>query len=410
MTRLFVSFYLFMAISLVLISSTLELVWPRAEPQEPAEVALAEAVLPLAATDISTLQAKLKRENIPYELSNMASTAWSAKERQAFSEGRSVTLYSDTARLIYAPLGNEELLVVTLPHSKLSTSYLLVYLSAFLLLLGVLLAVWLWPLWRDLSYLTRKVSHLGQEPENFSIALKKRSVMQPISNRLNMLSERVHNLLRDQRELTGAVAHEFRTPIARLKFALEMQPQPNSQAWKGIQADLDELEGLVQEMLEYTQYDAMTPELNIADIPARTLCENLIAKLAPTTTRLLSVSGEDLTLRGDGHFIERAVSNLLNNAIRHAKSTVNIHICGNDETITIAVHDDGAGIDPSLASRIFDPFYRPDNSRVRYTGGAGLGLAIVQRIQHWHNGTATVGESVLGGACFTLEYPLYTTD
>lgn len=406
MTRLFVSFYVFMAVSLVLISSTLELIWPGEDYSDSADMVLAETLLPLAVSDQPRLLETLEQHGIDYTLKAVSTINWSAAEKKALAGGQPVTLYTDSARYIYMPVSDKTLLVISLPFSDVSRPYLLVYLSAFLLLLGIMLAIWLWPLWRDLSYLTRKVNDLGQETENVSIALKKRSVIQPISNKLNMLSERVHNLLRDQRELTGAVAHEFRTPIARLKFALEMKPDPDSQSWKGIQADLDELEGLVQEMLDYTQYDAMTPELNIADIPAKTLCCEVVTRLLPTTSKTLLVIGDDVTVRGDGHFIERAVINLLNNAIRHAKSQVIVEVFETDEAINIAVNDDGIGVDSAMASRIFEPFYRPDSSRVRYTGGAGLGLAIVKRIQCWHQGAASVSTSkTLGGACFILSYP-----
>jgi signal transduction histidine kinase len=133
----------------------------------------------------------------------------------------------------------------------------------------------------------------------------------------------------------------------------------------------------------------------------------VVARLAPTTNKTLLVSGDELTVRGDGHFIERAVINLLNNAIRHAKSQVIVEVYQTDNAVNIAVNDDGSGVEPALASRIFDPFFRPDNSRVRYAGGAGLGLAIVQRIQIWHQGSASVTSSrSLGGACFILSYPL----
>ena len=80
-----------------------------------------------------------------------------------------------------------------------------------------------------------------------------------------------------------------------------------------------------------------------------------------------------------------------------------IHASGS--AVSISVADDGEGIEQALAERIFEPFFRPDNSRVRYLGGAGLGLAIVQRIQHWHKGSVKVEKSNLGGACFVLTYP-----
>ncbi|BFT29410.1 sensor histidine kinase ParS [Alteromonas sp. D210916BOD_24] len=405
MTRLFISFYLFVAISLVVISSSLEFIWPSDSPGHTKEFALLQEVLPLASVNAPELLHRLAQHDIAYEVKNIAASGWSQSELNAFAEQQVITLYDDSARYLYAPINNKEVVAITLPYDAISTPYLVVYLLIFLVLLGVAMALWLWPLWRDLSYITRTVGHLGQDSSGLSIALKKRSIMQPIANKLNMLSERVHNLLRDQRELTGAVAHEFRTPIARLKFALEMNPEPDSDTWRGIQADIDELEGLVQEMLDYTQYDAVTPELSISDIPTREMCENLVKQLSLTTDKSLTVKGENLIIRGDGHFIERAISNLLTNAIRHANSQVLVEICAFNNAICIEVNDDGAGVEPALAQRIFEPFYRPDNSRVRYAGGAGLGLAIVQRIQHWHHGSASVKKSQLGGARFVLRYP-----
>ncbi|WP_334019281.1 ATP-binding protein [Alteromonas sp. S015] len=405
MTRLFVSFYLFVAIALVLISSILELVLPNERYEKTREALVLETMLPLVTSDRSSLIERLRATGVDYEIKSINSIGWSDAERHSFANKRAITLFDEEAKYIYAPIGNDEFIALTLPYEKVSTPYLIVYLFVFLVLLGLAMAVWLRPLWRDLSHITREVSHLGQESEVLSISLKKRSIMQPIANRLNLLSDRVHSLLRDQRELTGAVAHEFRTPIARLKFALEMNPNPNSEAWNGILADIDELESLVQEMLDYTQYDAVVPELSISDIPTKELCENLVERLSLTTGKSLTVIGENLLLRGDGHFVERAVSNLLTNAIRHAHNKVVIEIRSNPETVTISVSDDGDGVAENLAERIFEPFYRPDNSRVRYSGGAGLGLAIVQRIQLWHKGTASVKPSRLGGACFVLTYP-----
>lgn len=406
MTRLFVSFYLFIAVSLVLISSALDLIWPNEAIEPTKEAVMVEQLLPRFTASLPLLKQGLEDSGIPYRVQAKADIAWSSGELAIFNNKQSVTLYDESAKYLYVPINRDDLLVITLPEQTRSQPFLLAYLGASLLLLGVLLAIWLWPLWRDLSYLTRKVGQLDHDSASYQIALKKRSVMQPIASRLNLLSERVHNLLRDQRELTGAVAHEFRTPIARLKFALEMHPEPNSQAWRGIQADLDELEGLVQEMLDYTQYDAMTPELNIADIPVKALCESLTERLGQTTDKELVVSGVDTFIRGDGHFIERAVSNLLTNAIRHANTHIEIVVDVDAEAVNIHVNDDGPGVDPKQAKRIFDPFFRPDNSRVRYAGGAGLGLAIVQRIQSWHKGDAQVTRSAeLGGARFTLRYP-----
>lgn len=407
MTRLFASFYLFVAISLVLISSTLELIFPYENNEETKEILLIQEVLPLAATDKVLLKDRLSQMQVDLEFTirPLSAINWSKNEIDALANNKVITLYDEDAKYLYASVGSSEFISITLPYERISAPYLFVYLLIFLVLLGLAMALWLWPLWRDLSYITSKVSGLGHDADNFTIAFKKRSIVQPIANRLNLLSERVHNLLRDQRELTGAVAHEFRTPIARLKFAIEMNPKPDSPAWAGIHADIDELEGLVQEMLDYTQYDAITPELSISEIPAKTLCQKLAEQHALTTDKALTVTGKNYIIRGDGHFVERAISNLLTNAIRHAASSVHIDIDSEEDRLVVAVHDDGEGVESTLAERIFEPFFRPDNSRVRYAGGAGLGLAIVKRIQSWHNGDAFVKKSHLGGACFVLTYP-----
>lgn len=405
MTRLFVSFYLFVAISLFLISSALELILPNERNSETKETEVIQSILSLAASNKALLVDRLTKINADFEIKPIGAVGWSPEENKALINEKVITLYDEEAKYIYAPIGNDELVSLKLPYERISIPYQIIYLFVFLVLLGLAMAVWLWPLWRDLTYITNKVSGLAHETDSLSIALKKRSIMQPIASRINLLSERVHKLLRDQRELTGAVAHEFRTPIARLKFALEMNPEPNGEAWKGIHADIDELEGLVQEMLDYTQYDAVTPELSISEIPIKQLCQNVVRHLEPTTTKSLDIAGEDIVVRGDGHFIERAVSNLLTNAIRHADAKILLTIHASGSAVSISVADDGEGIEQALAERIFEPFFRPDNSRVRYLGGAGLGLAIVQRIQHWHKGSVKVEKSNLGGACFVLTYP-----
>lgn len=405
MTRLFVSFYLFVAISLFIISSALELILPNERDSETKETEVIQSILSLAASNKALLIDRLTKINADFEIKPIGAVGWSPEEYNSLISENVITLYDEEAKYIYAPIGNDELVSLTLPYERISIPYQIIYLLIFLVLLGLAMAVWLWPLWRDLTYITNKVSDLGHETDSISIVLKKRSIMQPIANRINLLSERVHKLLRDQRELTGAVAHEFRTPIARLKFALEMNPKPNGEAWKGVHADIDELEGLVQEMLDYTQYDAITPELSISEIPIKQLCQNVVRHLTPTTAKSLDVTGENVMVRGDGHFIERAVSNLLTNAIRHADAKILLAIHCSDTSVSISVADDGEGIEQALAERIFEPFFRPDNSRVRYLGGAGLGLAIVQRIQYWHKGSVKVEKSNLGGACFVLTYP-----
>jgi len=117
------------------------------------------------------------------------------------------------------------------------------------------------------------------------------------------------------------------------------------------------------------------------------------------------VRGGQELLTGDGHFVERAIENLLLNAARYAKTCIVISVASELDKILITVEDDGLGVDPALGDKIFEPFYRPDEGRDRIQGGAGLGLAIVKRVMQWHQGSCSVTRSTLGGAKFTLSFP-----
>ena len=104
-------------------------------------------------------------------------------------------------------------------------------------------------------------------------------------------------------------------------------------------------------------------------------------------------------------FMARAVQNLVRNALRFAKSRVEVHVDSRDNRYFIHVDDDGPGIPESDHARLFVPFARLDESRSRDSGGSGLGLAIVQRIAEWHGGKAVISTSAMGGARITIEWP-----
>ncbi|MGW5112831.1 sensor histidine kinase [Nocardia sp. NPDC004123] len=111
------------------------------------------------------------------------------------------------------------------------------------------------------------------------------------------------------------------------------------------------------------------------------------------------------SLSGDPQALTRAVRNLIDNAVTHARSTVTLTISATDDTADLII-DDGPGMPPADRSRIFDRFVRLEDDRARSSGGTGLGLAIVTEIVAAHHGSVQVGESSLGGARFSVSLPL----
>jgi len=235
----------------------------------------------------------------------------------------------------------------------------------------------------------------------------------------NGMAEHLQQLLAIQRELVRAGSHELRTPVARLRFGLEMigsatTPQQLEKYREGMDHDIEDLDKLVDEMLTYARLEQGSPALNFQRIDLDALVNQVIEELAPlradvTVQRGLCLSAadcDDAWVEAEPRYLHRAIQNLVSNAMRHASSRVTVSYQVGQQRCRVDVEDDGPGV-PELAwERIFTPFLRLDDSRTRASGGHGLGLSIVRRIIHWHDGRALISKSKsLGGACFSLSWP-----
>lgn len=240
-----------------------------------------------------------------------------------------------------------------------------------------------------------------------------------LASAFNGMAEHLQQLLAIQRELVRAVSHELRTPVARLRFGLEMigdaaTPEARRKYLEGMDGDIQDLDGLVDEMLTYARLEQGAPELNFQRVDLNALLDQVIGELSPlrpqvTVTRgicLSSAHWDDAWVDAEPLYLHRALQNLVSNAMRHAKGQVLISYQVGQVRCRIDVEDDGPGVPESAWERIFTPFLRLDDSRTRASGGHGLGLSIVRRIIYWHGGRALISKSNnLGGACFSLSWP-----
>jgi two-component system sensor histidine kinase RstB len=178
--------------------------------------------------------------------------------------------------------------------------------------------------------------------------------------------------------------------------------------------DIEDLDKLVDEMLTYARLEQGSPALTFQRIDLDALVNQVIEELAPlraevTVQRGLCLSSADndgAWVEAEPRYLHRALQNLVGNAMRHAHSQVTVSYQVGQLRCRIDVEDDGPGVPEVAWERIFTPFLRLDDSRTRASGGHGLGLSIVRRIIHWHDGRAIIGKSKsLGGACFSLSWP-----
>ncbi len=231
----------------------------------------------------------------------------------------------------------------------------------------------------------------------------------------NSMAEHTQRLIGAQREMLRAVSHELRTPVARIRFGVEMLASTDSatereQQWQGIDSDIEELNSLVDEILTYARLEEEHPRLKISAFSLPQLFQRIVQETNVLRTGIridVNVQPHMKEVMAEERYIHRAVQNLVGNAIRYAHSQVLLSCGQNGHSHWLRVEDDGPGIPEVERERIFEAFARLDDSRTRASGGYGLGLSIVQKIVHWHEGSITVGESdSLGGAAFFLRWPV----
>ena len=170
--------------------------------------------------------------------------------------------------------------------------------------------------------------------------------------------------------------------------------------------DVRELQQLVDEILDYARFEAGQLPLQYQHIDLTELISNVQEKLTPLPGATISLHLPEKALCfGDGHYLERALQNLLVNAKKYAQVHIKVSLTEQSNDWQIIVEDDGPGIADGLKTDIFKPFYRVESSRNKHSGGFGLGLAIVQRVAQWHRGSVKVIDSTLGGAAFVLMLP-----
>ncbi len=228
----------------------------------------------------------------------------------------------------------------------------------------------------------------------------------------NAMAERIERLIRSRDEIVQAVSHELGSPLSRLRFHMELLQNLSDEEREGrlsaMTRDLDALDDLVAELLSYAQADeiklkpcAFDPKQGLNDLAELAVLE------APEERGVevdLAIPDGSLVY-ADQRTFQRAVENILRNAVQHTRRRVRLELNQSAEHLRVTVHDDGPGIPEALRDKVVTPFFRLEADRTRTTGGVGLGLAIVARIMEKHGGRLEIGTSDLGGAAVATVWP-----
>jgi two-component system, OmpR family, sensor kinase len=280
--------------------------------------------------------------------------------------------------------------------------------------IALVIMFWLWPLTRDLQRLERSTLSFGNSNWAFDAQIKPGSQVHSLAQAFRRMAQRIESLISSHKDMSNAVAHEIKTPLARMRFEIEMAraaatPALLTEHLNNINSDILELNSFVTAALDYAILERAEVTLNIAEhdftliLPAVT---ESMRRGAPPQLRIFSeVDSTATRIRCDAHLIETVLKNLVYNATRYAKKQVRVTFGISPQGLcSLQVDDDGPGIPEADRQRVFGSFVQlgePSGPKVGY----GLGLAIVKRIAEWHGGEVDVATSDLGGASFHVRWP-----
>ena len=356
----------------------------------------------------------------PFDIDSVALDVLTEAERRLM-QAKGVAIHLDLGLLeeritLYYPLaGHPERILRYQANNQLYAGYnwiLLVLLIG--LLLGIALSVW-WlarPLVRHIYQLARVSRAIGTGRLDARADEKAPAPLGKLARDINGMAQQLDQLLQEQQAMTGAVAHELRTPIANLRFALDLTRSTDDveqlrEQIAEMDVDIDALDELVDELLTYARLRHSGDIVSKQSLRLKPLLAQQLDKLGPLQPGInyRLECDDELQLVANERDVLRAVSNLLRNAQRYARQQVQISVQPQAEQLILAVEDDGPGIPLAERQRVLLPFTRLDQSRSRASGGFGLGLAIVQRIVQQHQGQILIEDSVLGGSRICLHFP-----
>ncbi len=266
---------------------------------------------------------------------------------------------------------------------------------------------------KPVTWLENGVEKVSGGDLSHKVPVKNDDELGRLANAFNTMTGRVGHMLHARKQLLLDVSHELRSPITRIKVALEFLD--DSKAKKTIQEDVKELEQMVTLILETARERNMAEQLKLETVSFQDLVNDLLPEFEKRKPRIrISKRWEPVTIRADREKIKTVIKNILDNAVKYSgpeSDPVTLSIEKQGDQAVFTIKDHGRGIPEDELSHLFEPFYRVDKSRTRKTGGYGLGLAICKTIMDAHKAKIQIQSVPDKGTIVKLYFPkTYTTE
>lgn len=225
-----------------------------------------------------------------------------------------------------------------------------------------------------------------------------------VNRAFNRMAEQLARADADRRLMLAGISHDLRTPLARLRLEVEMGV-PDAPTRERMASDIADVDTIIGQFLDYARERPTV----LAPVPVAATVERAVAPYRPRgDVRLRIHVPEGLQPLADAAGLQRILSNLLENAVRHGRSAdgcavIDIEATAAERDIALTVRDHGPGVDEALLPRLTEPFFRGESART--TPGSGLGLAIVRRSAERMGGTCELRNADGGGLAVTVRLP-----
>lgn len=283
-----------------------------------------------------------------------------------------------------------------------------------LILLVVALLCWLLAIniASPLGELARTVERFGRGDLSARVGSRRRDEIGGVARAFDQMADRIETLLTAERRLLQDISHELRSPLARLSFAAELTKTATDRnaAAARINKEIERLTNLVGALVEVTRVEGDPSSRGVEDLDLSRLVAELVEasrmEAEARGCRFHLEGNAAVGVRGDRELLRRAIENVLRNAVRYAPegSAIDVAVASADGKASVSVRDYGPGVTEEMLPKIFQPFFRADDSRDSQTGGVGLGLAIAHRAISAHHGQITA-ENAAPGLRVRMEIP-----
>ena len=274
----------------------------------------------------------------------------------------------------------------------------LIFVGAFLSIRWIL---------KPVRWLGEGVREVGQGNLKHRVPVKRSDELRDLAEAFNDMTDRIRSMLHTKEQLLLDVSHELRSPLTRVKVALEFLPE--GKARDSIADDVSEMEKMINEILETARRHHLHGDLKLQPTDLASLLEAILPDFQKQPPGVqVDELPETLVINIDPGQIKTVFNNIIANGIKFSDADsdpVRISAKPQPRQTVVQITDYGIGIPEEELSFVFEPFYRVDKSRSKDTGGYGLGLSLCKTIMEAHNGKIEITSKPGEGTTVSLYFP-----